>query len=143
MKPYVRQTEPFRWEGIPVSAYKSSGTHFSGITRQVVFPGGDGLACELRYFEIEPDGYSSLERHRHAHAIMVIRGRWSWEPMTWCACLPSPGTSSAPPTASRWVFCAWWTAKGISPSGPTRGPWQTYGPTRPLRNSYGREQSEK
>jgi len=74
MKPHVRQTEPFRWEGVVVSAYKPSGTHFSGITRQLVFKGGDGLACELRYFEIEPGGYSSLERHRHAHAIMVIRG---------------------------------------------------------------------
>jgi quercetin dioxygenase-like cupin family protein len=74
MNPHVRQTEPFRWEGIPVSAYKPSGTHFSGITRQLVFQGGEGLACELRYFEIEPGGYSSLERHRHAHAIMIIRG---------------------------------------------------------------------
>jgi quercetin dioxygenase-like cupin family protein len=74
MKPHVRQTEPFRWEGITVSGYKPSGTHFSGITRQLVFEGGSGLACELRYFEIEPGGYSSLERHRHAHAIMVIRG---------------------------------------------------------------------
>jgi quercetin dioxygenase-like cupin family protein len=74
MKPHVRQTEPFRWEGIAVSPYKKSGTRFSGITRQLVFEGGNGLACELRYFEIEPGGYSSLERHRHAHAIMVIRG---------------------------------------------------------------------
>jgi len=74
MSPHVRQIGPFRWEGITVSAYKPSGTHFSGITRQMVFAGGDGLACELRYFEIEPEGYSSLERHRHAHAIMVIRG---------------------------------------------------------------------
>ncbi len=74
MNPHVRQTEPFRWEGVAVSAYKPSGTHFSGITRQLVFEGGNGLACELRYFEVEPGGYSSLERHRHAHAIMIIRG---------------------------------------------------------------------
>jgi quercetin dioxygenase-like cupin family protein len=74
MNPHVRQTEPFRWEGIAVRPYKPSGSHFSGITRQLVFAGGEGLACELRYFEIESGGYSSLERHQHAHAIMIIRG---------------------------------------------------------------------
>jgi quercetin dioxygenase-like cupin family protein len=74
MNPHVRQTDPFRWEGIEVRPYKPSGSHFSGITRQLVFAGGEGLACELRYFEIEAGGYSSLERHQHAHAIMIIRG---------------------------------------------------------------------
>jgi quercetin dioxygenase-like cupin family protein len=74
MSDHVRQTEPFRWDGVPVLAYKPDGTHFAGITRQVLFEGGDGLACQLRYFEIEPDGYSSLERHQHAHVVVVIRG---------------------------------------------------------------------
>jgi quercetin dioxygenase-like cupin family protein len=74
MSTHVRQTDPFRWEGIKVAPYKPGGTHFSGVTRQLLFDGGDGLSCQLRYFEIEPGGYSSLERHHHAHAIMVIRG---------------------------------------------------------------------
>jgi mannose-6-phosphate isomerase-like protein (cupin superfamily) len=72
---HVRQVGDCRWEGISVSAYKPGGTHFAGITRQLLFDGGEGLGCQLRYFEVAPDGYSSLERHRHAHAIMVIRGR--------------------------------------------------------------------
>ena len=74
MSTHVRRTDPFRWEGIAVSAYKTNGTHFSGITRQLLFDGGEGLGCQLRYFELEPGGHSSLERHRHEHAIMVIRG---------------------------------------------------------------------
>lgn len=74
MSVHVRQTDPFRWAGISVAPYKAEGGHFSGITRQLLFDGGDGLGCQLRYFEIEPRGYSSLERHQHAHAIMVIRG---------------------------------------------------------------------
>ena len=74
MSAHVRQKAPFRWEGIGVSPYKAEGTHFAGITRQLLFDGGDGLSCQLRYFEIEPGGYSSLERHHHAHAIMVVRG---------------------------------------------------------------------
>jgi len=74
MRTHIRETEPFRWEGIPVSAYKSGGTHFAGITRQLLFDGGERLGCQLRYFEIQPRGYSSLERHQHEHAIMVVRG---------------------------------------------------------------------
>ena len=71
---HVRRTGDFRWDGIPVSAYKPGGSHFAGITRQLLFEGGEGLGCQLRYFEIEAGGYSSLERHRHAHAIIVVRG---------------------------------------------------------------------
>jgi quercetin dioxygenase-like cupin family protein len=74
MSAHVRQVSPFRWEGVRVAPYKADGTHFSGITRQLLFDGGDGLSCQLRYFEIEPGGYSSLERHHHGHAIMVVRG---------------------------------------------------------------------
>jgi quercetin dioxygenase-like cupin family protein len=32
-------------------------------------------ACELRYFEISPGGYSTLERHEHTHAVLILRGR--------------------------------------------------------------------
>ena len=74
MRAHIRQASPFRWEGVKVSPYKADGTHFAGVTRQLLFDGGDGLGCQLRYFEIQPGGYSSLERHHHAHAIMVVRG---------------------------------------------------------------------
>lgn len=74
MSEHVRQTDPFRWQGVEVKPYKGEGTQFSGITRQVLFQGGDGLGCELRYFEVAPGGWSSLERHHHAHAVMIVRG---------------------------------------------------------------------
>ena len=73
---HIAQTLPFRWEGVPVLAYKEEGgTHFRDITRQVLFDGGDGLGAELRYFEIAPGGHSTLERHDHAHSVMLLRGR--------------------------------------------------------------------
>jgi mannose-6-phosphate isomerase-like protein (cupin superfamily) len=72
-KTHVRQTGAFRWDGVPVLAYKSDQTQFRDVTRQVLFE-GDGLGCELRYFEIEPGGWSTLERHRHVHAVLVLRG---------------------------------------------------------------------
>ena len=62
--------------------------------------GARGLATQLRYFEVAPGGWTTLERHEHVHAVMVIRGRgrclvgdeaWDLEandlvtvpPMTW------------------------------------------------------------
>jgi quercetin dioxygenase-like cupin family protein len=75
-KTHTRQTAPFRWENVPVLAYKAEdGTHFRDITRQVLFDGGEGVGAELRYFEIAPGGHSTLERHGHAHSVMVLRGR--------------------------------------------------------------------
>jgi mannose-6-phosphate isomerase-like protein (cupin superfamily) len=74
MSDHVRETAPFRWEGITVKPYQAEGSHFRGITRQTLFEGGDGLACQLRYFEVAPGGWSSLERHDHAHAVMIVRG---------------------------------------------------------------------
>ena len=33
------------------------------------------LATQLRYFEVAPGGWTTLERHEHVHNVMVIRGR--------------------------------------------------------------------
>lgn len=74
--PRVRKALPgFRWEDVEVLAYKPVGSApFRDITRQLLFR-SDGLACELRYFEIAPGGHSTLERHEHEHAVLILRGR--------------------------------------------------------------------
>jgi quercetin dioxygenase-like cupin family protein len=65
----------YRWCGVDLLRYKEAGTApFRDITRQVLFAQPD-QACELRYFEIAPGGYSTLERHRHTHAVLILRGR--------------------------------------------------------------------
>jgi mannose-6-phosphate isomerase-like protein (cupin superfamily) len=75
-KTHIPQTDPYRWEGVPLLAYKEEGgTHFKGITRQVLFEDGDSEGAQLRYFEIVPGGHSTLEKHDHVHSVMVIRGR--------------------------------------------------------------------
>ncbi len=64
------------WEGIERRLYKTDdeGRH-RGVTRQTLCAAGTpGLASETRYFEIEPGGFSSRERHRHAHFVVVVRG---------------------------------------------------------------------
>jgi quercetin dioxygenase-like cupin family protein len=65
----------FRWEGVDVREYKAEGTApFRDVTRLVLFQSED-LPAQLRYFEVAAGGWTTLERHQHVHAVMVIRGR--------------------------------------------------------------------
>nr|WP_294514632.1 cupin domain-containing protein [uncultured Rhodopila sp.] len=67
--------EGFRWDAVAHQPYKQDGSApFKDISRQVLFH-QDDLGCELRYFEMDAGGYSTLERHEHAHAVMILRGR--------------------------------------------------------------------
>ncbi len=65
----------FAWEDVPRLPYKQTGdAPFNAISRHVLFA-EPALGCELRYFEIAPGGYSTLERHEHVHAVMILRGQ--------------------------------------------------------------------
>jgi quercetin dioxygenase-like cupin family protein len=71
----AQATGDFGWAEVERLRYKEEGSApFRDITRQVLFAQPD-QACELRYFEIAPGGYSTLERHRHTHAVLILRGR--------------------------------------------------------------------
>jgi quercetin dioxygenase-like cupin family protein len=69
----------FRWQGVEVEPYKLSshrGGEFCGASRQVIAgKKGEPVHFQLRYFELERGGYTSLERHRHCHVIIGARGR--------------------------------------------------------------------
>ncbi len=66
--------DDFRWDGVVLHPYKEEGSApFKAITRQVLFS-EQNLGCELRYFEMAAGGYSTLERHQHMHAVMILRG---------------------------------------------------------------------
>ncbi len=73
--PSLRAFHPdYRWDDVARLPYKDDGTApFKAITRQVLFH-EPALGCELRYFEMEPGGHSTLERHEHMHAVMILRG---------------------------------------------------------------------
>ncbi len=75
-KPLIRKyAGDFRWEEVAVLRYKQEGgAPFRDVTRQVLFEGA-GLPVQMRYFEVAPGGYTTLERHEHVHNVMVIRGR--------------------------------------------------------------------
>jgi quercetin dioxygenase-like cupin family protein len=68
----------FRWAGVPVRDYKTADAPYKGVTRQTLLGDGageDAFQFVTRYFEIQPGGYSTLERHQHPHAVVVLRGR--------------------------------------------------------------------
>jgi quercetin dioxygenase-like cupin family protein len=68
-------TQDYRWDEVEPRPYKEDGRAlFKTVTRQILFSDPD-LAAELRYFEVAPGGFSTLERHEHMHAVLVLRGR--------------------------------------------------------------------
>lgn len=70
----IRRFSDFRWEETDLLAYKEEGAApFKAITRQTLFKHPE-LKGELRYFEMAPGGYSTLERHQHVHAVLILRG---------------------------------------------------------------------
>jgi len=67
-------TGNFHWQSVDTLRYKEEGSApFKAITRQVLFAPAD-QASELRYFEVAPGGFSTLERHEHTHAVLILRG---------------------------------------------------------------------
>jgi mannose-6-phosphate isomerase-like protein (cupin superfamily) len=70
-----RKAKDHRWEAVDLLPYKEDDRAlFKSITRQVLFSDPD-MHAELRYFEMAPGGFSTLERHVHMHAVLILRGR--------------------------------------------------------------------
>lgn len=67
----------FDWKERPAIVYKKAqGLPFAGIKRrELIGKQGEECCFDLRYFEIEPGGYSSLEQHQHSHVIIGTRGQ--------------------------------------------------------------------
>lgn len=69
-----RPCRDFRWDGVPVRAYKDGEGPYRGVTRHTLFEASGALPAEWRYFEVEPAGHTTLERHAHVHNVLVLRG---------------------------------------------------------------------
>ncbi len=67
----------WRWQGRTPQAYKGDDAiDFRGVTRlELTGRFGERTSFDLRYFEIEPGGFSSREKHVHEHVIIAVRGR--------------------------------------------------------------------
>ena len=72
--PHRAWRENFRWDGVEMRPYKEDERAlYRTITRQVLFS-DPNMAGELRYFEVAPGGFSTLERHEHMHGVLILRG---------------------------------------------------------------------
>jgi S-methyl-1-thioxylulose 5-phosphate methylthiotransferase len=70
-----KAADDYRWQGVEQRPYKEDDRAlFKSITRQVLFSDPE-MRGELRYFEVAPGGFSTLERHEHMHAVLILRGR--------------------------------------------------------------------
>ena len=76
----IIKSNGFHWDGVEKKDYKTDTTNFKDISRYSLLGEGEHdheLNMQTRYFEIQPDGYSSLEYHRHPHSVVIIRGSGS------------------------------------------------------------------
>ena len=70
-------SDDFSWTARADQRYKASqDLPFRGVRRvELVGKQGEPCSFELRYFELEPGGYTSLEKHVHTHVLIGARGR--------------------------------------------------------------------
>ncbi len=66
----------YRWEGVSPEPYKAQSEDWAAAQRMVfIGQAAEPLDFHLRYFELEPGGFTSLEKHEHAHVVIVVRGK--------------------------------------------------------------------
>lgn len=74
----IRHKGDFSWQGIKTAGYKAKGEgdHFLSVFRRALVDGsrGEKTAFHLRYFEVAPGGFTSLETHEHEHVVIAVRG---------------------------------------------------------------------
>ena len=75
---FQKDQDPYSWSDVECEAYKqgqAAGREWKNIVRQVlVGKNAEETGFHLRYFEITPGGYSSLEKHGHAHVVIAVHG---------------------------------------------------------------------
>ena len=77
MKSRLHKFSPdYSWSEVEKERYKDTGGCWCGIDRNTLIGNrGEDAKFNLRYFEIEPGGNSSLEKHVHEHAVICARGK--------------------------------------------------------------------
>lgn len=65
----------FDWEGVGLSRYPPEKEMKGVSVRWLIGPTEKAPNFALRYFEIEPGGWTSLDQHAHDHGVMILRGR--------------------------------------------------------------------
>lgn len=65
-----------RWQDVPVRAYGPDNSGADKATRQIMIGAGEGSSnFHMRYFAVQPGGYTSLDQHAHDHGVYILHGR--------------------------------------------------------------------
>ena len=65
-----------RWQDVPVSAYGPENSRADRATRQILIGIGEQSPhFHMRYFAVQPGGYTSLDQHAHDHGVYILHGK--------------------------------------------------------------------
>lgn len=66
----------YRWQGVPVHAYGPENSQAKGASRQILIGMAENAPhFHMRYFAVQPGGYTSLDQHDHDHGVYILHGR--------------------------------------------------------------------
>ena len=66
----------FRWQDVPVRVYGPENSGAMHATRQIMIGTEESAPhFHLRYFAVQPGGYTSLDQHAHDHGVYLLHGR--------------------------------------------------------------------
>lgn len=69
----------FSWQGVTPTTYADEHTDSGGrswlhTARHIIKGREGGGLFDVRYFELSPGGFTSLECHEHIHSVICVRG---------------------------------------------------------------------
>ena len=70
-----RHRGQYDWEGVSLDRYPPEKEMKGVSVRWLIGPAEGAPNFALRYFEIEPGGWSSLDQHAHEHGVFILRGQ--------------------------------------------------------------------
>lgn len=70
----VHKREGSGWQGVDRQVYKDEPGTWEGVSRFTFSPTAL-TQFEMRFFEVEAGGYTSLEEHEHEHCVFIVSGR--------------------------------------------------------------------
>jgi len=70
----IQKRTSLGWEGSEIFTYKDEPGTWEGVTRQILAENA-ATQFEIRYFEIEPGGFTTHEKHEHDHCVIVLNGQ--------------------------------------------------------------------
>jgi len=70
---FIGKPNDYHWVDIVTRVYDEE---FKGVTRQcIIGPDEASNNFHIRYFRLEPDTHSHLEKHPHEHGVIILHGK--------------------------------------------------------------------